>query len=350
MVSGFLLKSIMHVKKIGLAVLGLSLFLPALGQDSIMNCTDSTFCVPAVSGMPRSKGIIIRREQIMDYSIRSNSRSDLIKSGRGEVSSNRRLEFKLRLPVISKPNFALAVGVHYNVEEYKFEPPQSQEYPLYKSLEDKSLKSIGGSVYVVKPWRGKRYFLLRASGDLNGDYGMSQYSKKNFLQFSIAPLIGWKKNENVSYAFGIAYGYNFGRPVISPLISYNRSFNRNWGLETMLPTKVKVRYTLNDKTLFFASTELNGARYNIHLNDSLLATKVNLYLQKSEIRYLLTFEREIHDWLWFSLEAGMRSNINFSLSDNTGPARHAMIRNKLNHAMLVSFSFFAVAPKKFLKN
>jgi hypothetical protein len=203
---------------------------------------------------------------------------------------------------------------------------------------------------VVKPWRGKRYFLLRASGDLNGDYGMSQYSKKNFLQFSIAPLIGWKKNENVSYAFGIAYGYNFGRPVISPLISYNRSFNRNWGLETMLPTKVKVRYTLNDKTLFFASTELNGARYNIHLNDSLLATKGNLYLQKSEIRYLLTFEREIHDWLWFSLEAGMRSNINFSLSDNTGPARHAMIRNKLNHAMLVSFSFFAVAPKKFLKN
>jgi hypothetical protein len=350
MVSGFLLKSTKCLLKIAPAVFSLSLFFPAMGQESIANCTDSTFCVPAVSGMPRSKGIIIRQERIMDYSIRSNSKSDLIQSGRGEVSSNRRWEFKLRLPVVSKPNFALAVGVHYNVEEYKFEPPQNQEYPLYKSLEDKSLRSIGGSVYIVKPWRGKRYFLLRASGDLNGDYGMNQYSKRNFLQFSIAPLIGWKKNANTSYAFGFAYAYNFGRPVISPLISYNHSFNRNWGIETMLPTKVKVRYTLNDKTLFFASTELNGARYNIHLNDSLLATKGNLYLRKSEIRYLLSFEREIHDWLWFSLEAGMRSNINFSLSDNNGPARHAMIRNRLNHAMLVSFSLFAVAPRKLLKN
>ncbi|QHT71072.1 hypothetical protein GXP67_32680 [Rhodocytophaga rosea] len=322
---------------------------PLLAQESILNCTDSSYCVPAVTGMPRTKGIIIRQERIMDYGIRSNSKSDMLRSGSGQVSSNRRWEFKLRLPIISKPNFAIAAGIHYNVEEYKFEPPQNEEYPLYKSLEDKSLKSIGGSIYVVKPWRGKRYFLLRASGDLNGDYGADGISKKNFLQFSIAPLIGWKANDNTSYAFGFAYGYNFGRPVISPLISYNHTFNKHWGLETMLPTKVKVRYSLNEKTLFFASTELNGARYNIRLADSVLAKRGNFYLQKAEIRYLISFEREIHDWLWFGLEAGLRSNINFSLSDKTGPARNALIRNQLNHAMLVSFSLFAVAPRKFLK-
>jgi hypothetical protein len=324
--------------------------LPALAQESIMNCTDSTFCVPAVSGMPRSKGIIIKQERITDYGIRSNSGSESLNSGRGEVSSNRRWEFKLRMPVVSKPNIAIAVGIHYNVEEYKFENTRNQDYPLYSSLEDKSLKSLGGSIYVVKPWRGKRYLLLRASGDLNGDYDRDGYSKKNFLQFSVAPLLGWKKNANTSYAFGIAYGYNFGRPIISPLISYNHTFNRHWGIEMLLPTKAKLRYTLNDKTLFFASTELNGASYNIHLKDSSFAKRGDLFLQKSEVRYLVTFEREIHDWLWFSLEAGVRSNINFSLSDTFGPPRNALIRNHLNHAMLFSFSIFAVAPKKFLNN
>ncbi len=323
---------------------------PALAQESIINCTDSSFCVPAVSGMPRTKGLIIRQERIMDYGIRSNSNSESINSGRGEVSSNRRWEFKFRMPVISKPNIAIAVGVHYNVEEYKFEKSHNQHYPLYTSLEDKSLKSLGGSIYVVKPWRGKRYLLLRASGDLNGDYDVDGYSKKNFLQFSVAPLLGWKKNNNTSYAFGLAYAYNFGRPVFSPLFSYNHTFNRHWGIETLLPTKVKVRYTFNDKTLFFASTELNGASYNIHLRDSMFSQKGDLFLQKSEIRYLLTFEREIHDWLWFSLEAGIRSNIDFSLSDTFGPPRKALIRNHLNHAMLFSFSIFAVAPRKFLKS
>jgi hypothetical protein len=299
--------------------------------------------------MPRSKGIIFRQERLMDYGIRSNSQSDQIQSGQGEVSVNRRWEFKLRLPIISKPNFALAAGIHYNVEQYQFEASHNEQYPLYRSLQDKSLRSIGGSVYIVKPWRGKRYFLLRASGDLNGDYGTDGIAKKQFLQFSVAPLIGWKKNDNVSYAFGFAYGYNFGRPVFSPLISYNRTFNKHWGLETILPTKIKLRYSLNEKTLFFASIELNGARYNIRLADSVLAEKGNLYLQKSEVRYLLTFEREIYDWLWFGVEAGMRSNINFSLSDRNGPARNALIRNKLNEAMLISFSVFAVAPRKFLR-
>jgi hypothetical protein len=297
--------------------------------------------------MPRTKGIIIRQEYLMDYGIRSIARDGTVANG--EISTSSRFEFKMRMPVISKPGFALAAGFHYSKENYRFEKPEqpTADVPLFSSMEDKSLQTIGGALYIAKPLRGNKYIMLRVSGDLNGDYQMNGYSKTNFLQFNIAPIFGWKRNENLSYGVGFTYGNIFGRNLISPVVVYNHTFNAHWGVEAVLPSKVKLRYTINDRTLLYASTELNGARYRINFGNALLPQQ-DLFMQRAAVRYLATFEREIHDWLWFSLEAGLQSNINFTLSDQMGPARKALINNQLNHAMFAGFSLFAVPPKKFM--
>jgi hypothetical protein len=99
--------------------------------------------------------------------------------------------------------------------------------------------------------------------------------------------------------------------------------------------------------LLYASTELNGARYRVNFGNAILPQQ-DLFMQRAAVRYLVTLEKEIHDWLWFSVEAGMQSNINFTLSDQMGPARKALINNQLNHATMISFSLFAVPPRKFL--
>jgi hypothetical protein len=44
----------------------------------------------------------------------------------------------------------------------------------------------------------------------------------------------------------------------------------------------------------------------------------------------------------------MQSNINFTLSDQIGPNRKALINNQLNHATFAGFSLFAVPPRKFV--
>ncbi len=309
---------------------------------------DTSYCIPTVTGMPRTKGIIIRQEQLLDYGIRSIAKDGSVANG--EISSHSRWEFKMRLPIISKPGFALAAGFNYSREDFRFEKPQTKTYdsPLFSSIENKSLQSIGGTLYLVKPFRGNKYFLLRLSGDLNGDYNKDVLPTSHFLQFNIAPMFGWKRNENLSYGIGLTYGNVFGRNFISPVVSYNHTLNKHWGIEALLPSKVKLRYTLNDQTLLYASTELNGARYRVNYNSAAMPGQ-DVFMRRAAIRYLLTFEREIHDWLWFSLEAGMQSNINFTLSDKMGPARKAFINNQLNHAMLVGFSLFAVPPKKFTK-
>ena len=313
-------------------------------QETIVNCTDTVFCVPGVIGLPRSKGIVIKRELVRDYFIRSEADGS---NASAEIRRNRRWEFKVRAPIILKDGFKMAVGVKYFVEEFNFENPESLNFPFYQNLENRSLRSIRGDVYMIKPTLTNKYYILRLSGGLNGDYGSESFAKGDFFKFSISPLIGWKKNDYVSYAFGVAFSYGFGRRSIYPIIVYNKSFNNKWGIESILPAEVKLRYsTLNQKNYFYAKAELHGANYSLRLDEA----KTDLvYLNKSEVRFLLSWEREIHDWLWFGVEGGLRSNINFDLSNDARIRTDVVVENTLNKALVYNFSIFVVPPRKMLK-
>lgn len=316
-----------------------------IAQESVVNCDDSTFCIPSVVGLPRTKGIVIKREVVHDYHIRSTSAEDYGNSI-GEVRRNRRWEMKLKAPVILRDGFKMAVGFKYFVEEFNFEDLEDPEYPFYKNLEDRSLKSIRGDVFMIKPSKGNKFYILRVSVGLNGDYTTKSAPTSDFLRFTASPLIGWKKNDYVSYAVGAAFSHNFGRRSLYPIFVYNKSFNNQWGFESILPVEVKLRYsTLNLKNFFYFKAELNGANYSIRLpgEDELL------YLNKSEVRTLLSWEREIHDWLWFGIEAGARFNIDFDLTMSPKSNAEVVVGNSLNEALVFSVSLFAVPPRKLLK-
>jgi len=315
-------------------------------QETIVNCTDSTFCIPSVIGLPRTKGIVIKRELVKDYGIRSEGEQPSTGNSNAEVQRNRRWELKLKAPVLLKDNFKMAVGFKYFVEEFNFEDIQNQDYSFYNNLENRPLRSIRGDIFMIKPTLGKRYYILRVSAGLNGDYSIDNFAKKDFLKFSISPLIGWKKNDYVSYAIGLAYSYSFGNRSIYPLFAYNKSFDNQWGVEAVLPAEVKLRYsTLNLKNYFYLKTELHGANYSIRFDEQ----QELVYLNKSEIRFLLTWEREIHDWLWFGLESGLRKNINFNLTNSPRANSDIVVENTLNEALVFSFSLFVVPPRKLLK-
>lgn len=296
--------------------------------------------------MPRGKGFILKQERVLNYKITSDGSNGGFADSEDEVKLNRRWEAKLRYPVVLKPNFKMAVGLEYFHEEYRFEGYPNNDFPFYQSLEDKSLRSFGTALYMVKPWLGKRYFIMRVGVKLNGDWDFGSMFNTDYLKVSVAPLLGWKQSPYTSFAVGFAYSYDFGRQSIYPILSYNRTFNNRWGLESILPLNVKLRYTRNEKNLFYALTELHGASYNIQLKG--FPEDENLLLRKSEIRFLLSYEKEIHDWLWFGIEAGLRSNIEFSLRDSPKRSAVRLIDNQFNSALLINASIFIVPPRKFL--
>jgi hypothetical protein len=311
----------------------------------MINCLDSTFCIPGVEGLPRTKGIVITREIVRDYRINSELNSNGT-TDEAEIRRNRRWTFKLRAPVLLKDNIKIAAGLKYFVEEHNFENPESLNNEFYKNLEDRPLRSLRADVFILKPTLGNKYFILRISGALNGDFDGIDLTSQYF-KFSIAPLIGWKRNKYLSYAVGFAYSEIFGRRSIYPVFSYNHTFSPHWGIESILPAELKLRYnTLDQKNFFYFKAELAGSNYTLNFFDNI---EEPVFLQKSEVRFLLNWEREIYDFLWFGVEAGMRKNINFDLSENAKINAEIIVDNVLNEAFFANLSIFIVPPRKFLK-
>lgn len=305
---------------------------------------DSTFCIPGVEGLPRTKGIVITRELVRDYFIRSEVNTG--QTAEAEIRRNRRWTFKLRAPILLKDNIKIAGGIKYFVEEHNFEQPESLDNEFYQNLEDRPLRSIRADIFIMKPTTTNKYFILRISGALNGDFqGIDLGS--NYFKFSIAPLIGWKKNRYLSYAVGVAYSEIFGRRSVYPVIAYNHTFTPHWGIESILPAELKLRYnSLNKKNFLYLKAELNGSNYTLNFFDN---QEEPVFLEKSEIRFLFNYEREIYDFLWFGVELGMRVNINFDLSENARLRAETIVDNQLNEAMVGNISLFIVPPRKFLK-
>lgn len=116
------------------------------------------------------------------------------------------MDFRLRFPIVNKPSLTIAAGIKYTHEEFRFANAAVNNYALYKDMEDRPLKSLGLHFYVVKPTHAKKYFILRASFDLNGDY-----------------------------------------TLVIPVFSINKNFNCHWGIESLLPVNIRLRYTPNPK-------------------------------------------------------------------------------------------------------
>jgi hypothetical protein len=308
----------------------------------------TAYCIPSIVGLPRAKAFVLRYELISDYSIKTTAKESALNNGNGEVRQNQRLDLRLRIPVIYKSYLTAVLGLKYAMEEYHFENIGDNSFDFYKTLEDRPLKSMGFSLDVLKPQRGNHYFLFRASGNFNGDYKLSDFSKRSLFQVTLAGLMGWKRNPNLSYAVGLGYNATFGGLSLYPVVSVNHNFNTKWGLDIALPVSMKLRYKPNQQNYFFLSSDLSGSNYRLVLQDSTFSKYDNLHLRRSEVRFTLNWEHEIHDWLWFNVDAGLRYNLNFSLTNSNQPRTDILLTNKLNTAMLFNAGIFVVPPRRML--
>lgn len=306
--------------------------------------------------MPRPTGISLEYERVMDYKIYSYSNVDYYPDGNGEVNRNRRIKFKFKLPVVNKDKFKLTYGFSYSHEEFRFKSPNELDYSFYKSLEDKSLKSLGSNFYFLFPSKKNTFFAFQVNLNLNGDYYRSDVSLIDFLKVSAGPIFGIKKNDNLMYGFGFAYSYTLGDPSISPIIAYYHTFSEKLGVEMMLPFEAKVRYNINAGSLLYAGAETRGASYNIHLDDSTLSQNKTLELRHSEIKLFLSYRKEIYDFLWFTANAGYRYNLNFNLAESNRNRsatnffeREYILKSELEDAFYFNISLNIVAPKKWYK-
>lgn len=311
---------------------------------------------PSIAGSGPVRGLEVSYHSNSNFDV--NSTSSLYGNGNGKVDYNRVFKTKLKFPVLIKDKIVVAGGFQYSDEEFHF---KSDNYPLYQSLNDKNLKSIGGNIYLMAQLKGNRFFMFRFSAKLKGDYWkehIGDVRKYTFLKMEMAPMIGWKVNPRKSWGVGLAYSYTFGDPLVFPIFMYNHTFSDKWGVEAFLPARIKLRYQASKLCFINAKAKLNGGSYSIHFDDPDLNDFKTLELRRADVNFSFEVEKGITDWLWTSVETGYRTNLNFDVTNKN----HALSLSgsKLTHedniidsyakgGMFFKFSVFISPSKSLLK-
>lgn len=341
----------------------MNLSFQCLGQPDtlskvVLEKKDKVYCNPSLEGQGPSKGVILSYLRVFDSEISSESTDPEIGDAENTMERNNFLTFKAKIPIWNKPNLKILLGFRYDYQEFVFQN-DTLGYDLYKNLEQKHLKTIGGGVNVLKSFNETSYLLVGLRGDLNGDYTVDELPTIDFLKVSFGAIYGRKPCPTRTHGFGLYYSYTFGRQRVLPAFLYNNTFSKHWGVELLLPSEAKLRYNFNRNTLLYLGAEVDGASYNLVFKKPPLNNRDNLQLRRSVLIGSLEFNREIYDFIWFGISAGIMQPISIKVvEENDRGTRISfkngikiissdpLIDNQLATAPFVRISLFLVPPRK----
>jgi hypothetical protein len=248
-------------------------------------------------------------------------------------------------PIISKTSVLLNLGI--NFWEARF-AADNTEHPLIQKLVERGLRTTGITATLFKPFNEKNFLLTQATFDLNGDYYLPDFQALSLTRVSATAVYGWKKHDRLMYGFGLSRTYRVGEQNVIPVFLYNYTWpSRKWGVESIFPARANLRRTFNTRTLAFFGYELEGQTYRM---TSLLGEQsvVDPELRRSELRIRLTFERSLKDFIWLSVQTGLRYNWAFNLDEGNffrGFGDDAyLLENSLENAFYFNVSLNLVSP------
>lgn len=226
------------------------------------------------------------------------------------------MRLSANIPVISNYKGVWQLGATYWETRYqRTDNGPAAENPFHQNLLNRTLRTLGLNTTVFKPFNEKRFLLVQASADLNGDYTFSDFQDLGTLRYSAAALYGFKPNDRLMWGLGLARTYRVGEVNLIPVVLYNwTSEDRKWGTEILFPARGHVRRNFNPRTILLGGWELEGNTYRLNG----LAGTNNLTepeLRRGEARLRLVLERQISGFVWLSAQAGWRYNWSFNVDE-----------------------------------
>ncbi len=213
--------------------------------------------------------------------------------------------------LVMKPKLYVSMDLGYWYSRFDVSNPGTD---LYSQLLDQSaFHSFTASANIFKPLDQRHFLLLNVSAEFNGN-GQSFRNGPGFSNlFAGGALIyGWKKGVSSMTGIGLLRAYRFGRVVHLPAFLMNRSFNKKWGIEMLLPARAALRYAPDDKNLFTAGYDLEGAQFHFGAPGTAFHDS---YWQRGEIRPRIGYERAIHKNWRVSFNTGVRINGRLQLAN-----------------------------------
>ena len=326
------------------AILAFSI-LPAAAQEIILTPLTEGFCKPGVVNKSPSKGISL------EYFIQPNVKlkSNIATDESSKVGYNDRFRFKFKIPLIHKEKFSFMLGADYQIEEYEFDFIDNETRYLFESIDDKGLTTGRLSAYALRPLNNNTYITAKVEGTFNGEYdGLINFSKR-YAIYRGAVIIGHKRQEHKEWGVGVMYSNGFRRNAIYPILMYNHTFNKHWGIETVVPVRLQVRYNITNKNMVLFGTDYKSRVYSIDVVDDSENSSDIFNMQRREVQLAATFKQQLSRWVWFDIKAGYVYNFTtrFDLaSPGIEPVRNFITADP-SSGPFIRFGLFLSPPKEY---
>jgi len=274
------------------------------------------------------------------YEYNSVSTSELIGTNNVEIERETKIKARLGIPMILKDNVLFGLQLKY--DNHSFINDFNDNIPLefYQQIRATRFRSLGGRFCLNFDIDERREFSAILGGEVRAD---EIIINSNTTKFYLSANYKIQKNENVKLGGGLALGYTLGNPQIYPLFFYENQLSRKWTLDLALPKRAALRLRSSDKSFITFKTELKGWRYAI-TNSTIFDETV--IFRRADVRFGANFEHEIHDWLWFGVDAGYSKNIRHFISRPGDSRRDAVATLNTSDSPYLNLSIFIVPPKK----
>jgi Domain of unknown function (DUF6268) len=173
---------------------------------------------------------------------------------------------------------------------------------------------------MIKPLNEKFYLAFKGDVSFNGGYdGLIKFDER-YLKYNIGLMLGVKPRPDLEWGIGVLFRSSFVRssvPVL-PFGIYNRTFNDKWGIETILPVSIKARYNINAKNLILFGPEYESRSYSldrINRGNSNTGDFSEFFMKRSELKFAVSYQHQVSDWVWFNAQAGYSHNFNTSFTE-----------------------------------
>ncbi len=280
----------------------------------------------------------------MDYGTSTTSES--LGEAQNEVERDRLIKFKLGIPLMIRDDQMFGIQLKYYQQRFVFDLDENPtDYDLYLRLNSSKYISTGLRFFYQRDLRNGHELKLVGGAELKSDnFTWNRHTSKYF----ISGIYNWKKSSTTTMGAGFVLNRVMGLTTFYPILNLQHALNHKWTLDLMLPKSVAMRYRMNDHNYLIFNTQLAGWRYNI-THRLIGVDHGNLMLRKADLQFKISWEREIHDWLWLGIGVGYNKNLIYYLANPGDRARNALIDINSRDALFTKFSIFMVPPRKFFK-
>ncbi len=294
-------------------------------------------------GQYRPKVAEFSAETLMDYG--TNSTSSEFGNASNEIEQDRLYKAKLGIPLLIRDDKMFGIQLKYYQQRFQLDLEEHPtDYDFYLHLNNTKYTSAGVRGFYKQDLSNGSELKMAAGAELKSDVWVWN---KNSTKYFISAFQTWQKSSTTEIGGGFMLSRNMGLTTFYPIFIYQHDFLNKWTLDLMIPKYASMRYQINPFNYLIAKTQLTGWRYN--LTNALEGTQGDLTLRKADIQFSLSWEREIHDWLWFGAEIGYNKNISYYLSKPGERGNNALIRVNPKDAMYTGVSIFMVPPRKFFQ-